>query len=118
MSETSYLYSFVPHKHRLMTLVGFIRTHKSDSIVVGCNGPSSTEFPSIFFNNLGIRAGHLHGKMTPELREAALKRFNEGLVNIIFVSPQLLPSSEFTKPKYFLQFDIPKNPLEEIKIII
>ncbi|KAH0794819.1 DEAD-box ATP-dependent RNA helicase 27 [Histomonas meleagridis] len=129
MSETLYFHSFIPHKHRLMTLVGFIRTHISDTIIVGCNGTSTTKFLSIFFNNLDIRAGSISGKMPtkaapeeppelmPELIRKELQRFNEGELKLIFVSQQLLPSYDFIKPKYFLQYDIPSKTIDEIKII-
>lgn len=120
MSEAkspAFLHCFVPHRHRLMTLIGFIRTHLNNSIIVNCTGSHSAEFISIFLNNIDIRVGHLHGRMEEEPKANALERYNSGKINILFVSQKIIPSTEFKAPDYFIQYDIPKAVADEIQII-
>ncbi|OHT06283.1 hypothetical protein TRFO_25693 [Tritrichomonas foetus] len=110
-------HSFVPHKYRLLTLVGFIRSHLKDSIVVICCSTGVAEHHSLLFNFLELRAGFLHGKQDQAHREDAVRRFNSGEVPLLFATALLMESTKINRPTWVIHYDIPKEVNTEIKII-
>jgi hypothetical protein len=124
----SVFHSFVPYKHRVMMVLGFIRTHLNDSIVVACAGSSIAEFNSILTNNLDLRSGAaeistntsaiVQGKQKQSQRAAAVNRFNKGEVNVLFGSVFILSTVEITRrPTWVVHYDVPKPIEEEIKLV-
>jgi hypothetical protein len=129
---TTVFHSYVPHKHRLMMLIGFIRSHLSDTIIVACAGSAVAEFNSILTNNLDIRSGAaeinvisstensaiVQGKQKQSQRAAAVDRFNSGKVNLLFGSAFVLSSIDLTRrPTWVLHYEIPKSIEEETRLI-
>lgn len=113
----SYLHCLVPHRHRLMALIGFIRTHLSQKIVVSCAGAHSAEFIALFLNNIDIRVGFLHGRMEPDARAAALERYNQGKLSVLFASQRIIAGTELARPDFFIQYDIPRPVAEELQTV-
>lgn len=134
MSEepTKLFHSFVPHKHRLMMLIGFLRTHLNDTIVVVCAGSNIAEFNSILTNNLDLRTNTvelnavggkqnsttIQGTQKQSERNAAVERFNTGKVKVLFGSAFALSTCDLKiRPTWVLHYDIPKPAEEELRLI-
>jgi hypothetical protein len=132
--STRFFHSFVPHKHRLMMLIGFIRSHLNDSLVVACAGPNIATYLAILTNNLDLRSNAaesstlvntpspnstaVKGFQKHQERAEAIARFDSGEVNVLFASTFILSSLRLTKrPTWFVHFDIPKSPADELRLV-
>jgi hypothetical protein len=62
-------HSFIPIKHRLMTLLGFASIHQKDTVVVLCAGENNAEFFKIIMNFFEILSGSISTKQTPQPQE-------------------------------------------------
>jgi len=133
-APTRYFHALVPHKHRLMMLVGFIRSHHNDSIVVACAGANIAEYLSILTNNFELRSSaaelnilvntpspnssSVQGKQQRSQRTAAIDRFNSGAVKLLFGSSFCLSTLQLgIRPTWLIDFDIPRSAEDELKLI-
>ena len=129
---TKLFHSFVPHKHRLMTLIAFLRTHINDSIVVVCASSGVAEFNSILTNNLDLRTDTIElnvvggkaqsdivqGTQSQSERRAAIDRFNAQKVKVLFGSAFTLATCDLKiRPTWVVHYDIPKPAEEELQLL-
>lgn len=120
LSDVKLFHSFVPHKFRLLTLIGFIRTHLNDKIVVACCNSGVTEFLKLLIsspNFIDIRCDAVHGKQDEKHRQDSIKRFNSGEVSVLIGTSLLLSTIKIDRPTWLIHYDIPKEVPEEIQII-
>jgi superfamily II DNA/RNA helicase len=133
-AATRYFHAFVPHKHRLMMLVGFIRSHLTDSIVVACAGANIAEYLSILTNNFELRSNaaelnilvstpspnssSVKGRQGRSERTEAIDRLNSGAIKVLFGSSFILSNMKLMmRPTWLIDFDLPNPAVEELKLI-
>jgi len=118
---TRLFHSLVPHRDRLMMLIGFLRSHLTDSIVVVCAGPSIAEFNSILANNLELRSTApvtVTGAQEQSQRAAALARFDSGAVSVICGSALMFETCELKRrPTWVVHYDVPRPAAEELRLL-
>lgn len=117
LNDIVYYHSFVPHKYRILTLIGFIQSHLNSKIVVACCSTGVVEYNKILFNIINLRCDAIHGKQDQQHRESALRNFNEGTVNVLFATSLLLSTVNVSKPEWLIHYDIPKEVPDELNII-
>jgi ATP-dependent RNA helicase DDX18/HAS1 len=114
-----------------MMLIGFIRSHLNDSIIIVCAGPCIAEYLAILTNNLDIhssaaemivvygeKSALLQGKQERSQRTASFARFNSGEVDFLFGSAIVLSTAEFTRrPTWVVHYDIPRSSRDELRLI-
>ena len=110
-------FCLVPHKQRLASLIGFVRSHIHDRVVVVCCSTGVTEYLGLLFNLLEIRATFIHGKQDSSHRTKSLKRFNDGEISLLFSTARLCQSEKILAPNFLVHFDIPKEAKDEVSII-
>ena len=102
---TTLFKSAVPLRSQTMAMLGFAR--RFQNVVAIVNGPQLATFYCGAFNHFNIPTGCIHGNQEKSQTDNALKRFNNGQFDVLFVSVSSLAMAKVEKPQWCIMLDLP-----------
>lgn len=100
----------VSEAERLESLIGLLRSHPLDSVMVFCNTRQATDAVASQLKRAGLAADSLHGGLEQRKRDLALAQFRNGSTRILVATDVAARGLDIAELGAVINYEVPADP--------